>query len=91
MTSPDNVSPVAGTLPGKAVTPPSSIPSAPSGAPGGNMEKISSLAQLREKEPKLYNMMLQGIGMSIVNQMHESQDRLKQMMDEAERDAEGNG
>lgn len=41
---------------------------------------IHSMADLRNKAPKLYQMMLQGIGMSIVSEMQKHQARLKRLM-----------
>lgn len=41
---------------------------------------IHSMADLRKKAPKLYQMMLQGIGMSIVGEMQRHQARLKRLM-----------
>lgn len=49
--------------------------------------KVSSLADLKKKAPEVYNAMLQGIGMSICNEMKHHQDRLKKMMQDARRDS----
>lgn len=49
--------------------------------------QVSSLAQLREQAPKVWNMMLQGIAMNICNDMKQKQDDLKRMMRESQRDA----
>lgn len=55
---------------------------APAGEITGNT-KIDSLADLKKKAPKLYNKMLEGIGMQICGEMREHQDRLKRLMREA--------
>ena len=43
---------------------------------------ISSMDDLKKKAPKLYNTMLQGIAMSICQDMEHHQDRLKKLMRE---------
>lgn len=50
---------------------------------------IKSLEDLKTKSPKLYEMMMQGIAFNICNEMKDSQERLKEMMRDAERQAEG--
>lgn len=50
---------------------------------------ISSMADLKEKAPDVYNAMMQGIAMTICNEMKHHQDKLKEMQRQAERDAEG--
>lgn len=66
------------------------------GAPGGggagaaadmNATSVSSVADLKEQAPKVYNAMMQGIAMDICNSMKKHQDHLKQMMDEARRNS----
>lgn len=47
--------------------------------------KINSLAELQEKAPEVWKAMLEGLAMNICNKMRDSQERLKQMMREAER------
>ena len=46
---------------------------------------ISSLADLQQKAPQLYKIMMESIAMEICNQMQDSQNRLKQMWDEGNR------
>jgi hypothetical protein len=46
---------------------------------------ISSLEDLKSKSPQLWNIMMESIAMDICGQMQQSQDRLKQMWDEANR------
>lgn len=46
---------------------------------------FSSLADLRRKAPKLYNMMMQGIAWNIITEMQHHQARLKSMWDEMTR------
>lgn len=41
---------------------------------------ISSVEDLKKKDPKLYNMMMQGIAMNICGDMKHHQDRLKEMI-----------
>lgn len=47
--------------------------------------KINSMEELREKAPKLYQMMLEGIAMKICGDMKRSQDEIKRIMREARR------
>jgi hypothetical protein len=49
--------------------------------------KIKSLAELKKKSPKLYNMMMQGIATNIVYEMKDHQERLKELMRKSEEDA----
>lgn len=44
---------------------------------------IKSMADLKKKAPKVYQMMMEGIAMNICNEMQHSQERLKKMMREA--------
>jgi len=46
---------------------------------------VSSMADLKKKSPKLYNMMMEGIAMDICNDMQHHQDKLKELMDEGRR------
>lgn len=48
-------------------------------------DTISSLAELREKAPEVYNQMLQGIAMNICGQMKHQQERLKQVIRDGQR------
>lgn len=69
-------------------------PAASSSSPSGSSQvdittRIGSMADLKEKAPKVYNAMLEGIAMQIVNQMSDAQARLKQMMDDAQQSAMG--
>lgn len=59
----------------------------PKGTPA-DMQKISSMDDLKRKSPELYKLIMQGIGTTIVNEMREHQEKIKQMMREAQRDAE---
>lgn len=88
-----SANPVQGAESAAAAAPstgaPASHPAAPA-APGYNsMTTIGTMAELKEKAPEVYNAMLQGIGMSICNEMKDHQDRIKKIMRDAERDAEG--
>jgi len=51
--------------------------------------RISSLAELKEKAPKVYQKMMEGIAMNIVGDMREHQERLKKMMREGRDAAQG--
>jgi hypothetical protein len=44
---------------------------------------FGTMNQLKEKSPKLYNMMLQGIATNMVNELKDHQTRIKEMMREA--------
>ena len=48
----------------------------------GSDNKISSLADLKSKSPKVYNMRMQSIAMNICQEMEHRQARLKKMMRE---------
>lgn len=49
--------------------------------------KISSVGDLKEKAPKVYDAMLQGIAMKITTEMKDHQDRLKELGAEARRNS----
>ena len=59
------------------------------GLPLTNTSKISSLQDLKNKSPKVYNAMMQSTAMAVCNQMQHSQDRLKKVMRKAREDAQG--
>ena len=44
--------------------------------------KVSSLAELKEKAPEVYEKMMQGIAQNIISEMRERQERLKKLMRE---------
>lgn len=46
---------------------------------------VKDMGDLKRKAPKVYNQMMEGIGMNICNEMKHHQDRLKQLMREASR------
>lgn len=58
-----------------------------SGGSGGGGGGFSSLEDLRNREPKLYNVMLQGMAQQMCNQLKKSQDRIKKLNDESQRNA----
>lgn len=76
------------------VTPPSSADPSTAGAiaSGQNAKQmdmkttISSMEDLKRKNPELYKMMMQGIATGMISEMRRRQERLKQMMREARRD-----
>jgi hypothetical protein len=43
---------------------------------------VSSMADLKEKSPEVYNAMMQGVAMKICNEMKSHQDRIKKIMRE---------
>jgi len=43
---------------------------------GEGLKSLKTTEELRKKSPKLYNMMMQGIGYTICNQMKHSSDRV---------------
>lgn len=58
------------------------------GGGGGNPDsktKISSVADLKKKAPKVWNAMLLTIAQTMCNQMHHSSERLKQIIKDGER------
>ena len=63
------------------------VASSNGGAEVTSSTKINSLDDLKKKSPELYRKMMEGIAMSICSDMKEHQDRLKQMMAEARRNA----
>lgn len=61
--------------------------SGPSGT-ANSTQTISSMSELKEINPELYNMMMQGIAMKVVNDMRDHQQHLKEIMRKARSDAE---
>ena len=64
-----------------------------SGSPTQEAHKINSkssfrtMEELRQKSPKLYQVMMEGVAMQIVNSMKRQQDHLKQIMRDGRRAA----
>lgn len=82
--------PVASTEHAEAAAPPH--PGSPTASAAGgysSMTTISSMGQLKEIAPDVYNGMMQGIAMQICNEMKHHQDNIKKLMRDASRDAEG--
>jgi hypothetical protein len=50
-------------------------------------QKIGSMNDLQKANPELYNMMMQGIAMTIVNDMRDHQRKLKALMAKARSDS----
>lgn len=46
------------------------------------LTKVSSLADLKNKAPKVYKAMVLGVGIGMINQMQDNQRRLKEMWDD---------
>lgn len=86
----DSTSPVTGASGSEQVS-----ESAGAGAPTGQAGSfsastpVSNMADLREKAPDVYRAMMEGVAYKIVNDMKGHQERLKEMMREAQRDAQG--
>jgi hypothetical protein len=81
------VNPIQTAEPQSPVTAPTSSKEA---GPGYSSEtKVSSLEQLKEVAPKVYNNMMEGLATTIINEMKAGQKRLKELNDQARRDAEG--
>lgn len=89
----DDSNPIAPVTDAQAAAGTASTPQ--TGAPTGTAGEfnasttVQSLQDLKEKAPTLYRAMMEGIAMNIVNDMKDHQEKLKQMMREAERDAAG--
>ncbi len=45
----------------------------------GRFDSVSSMADLKEKSPKVYNAMMQGIAINICREMQDHQRRLKKI------------
>lgn len=58
------------------------------GSGGAGSQNISSMDDLKNKQPKLYKLMLEGIGTTIVNEMKDHQDKIKEMNRKARSDSE---
>lgn len=90
MTSSDQTAPIPGatssTTPMKVAEAASSPSVGPDGVPSMST-KIGSLADLREKAPKVYNMMMVGIATVIINTSRRRQMRINQMIRQGSRDA----
>lgn len=75
-----------------AVQPSSADPSVAGNVAAANPTKqtvsafttVSSLGDLKQKAPELYHYMMLGIATSMIGQMQDDQQRLKQMMREGE-------
>lgn len=81
----DSTSPATST--GAATSTTSTTGTAPTGGgeSWGTNTTISSLAELKKKAPKVYEAMMQGIAMNMVNKMRRDQEHLKQIMREGNR------
>ncbi len=85
MTSPQAPPPVQGSA-GPVAAP--GAPAAPSSTSGtANMsQSIGSMSDLKMKNPALYNMMMQGIAVQIIDQMQADEGVLDQMIKQEEED-----
>lgn len=84
MGMPSPVQPASGT-PASAPTasdPTTAAAAASTNAPAGYTAatKVGSLAELRQKAPKLYKAMVLGIAQNMVNEMQHRQEELKKLM-----------
>ena len=50
---------------------------------------VSNMGELQAKAPELYKAMMMGVATNICNEMKDHQEKLKEMMREAERNAKG--
>ncbi len=57
----------------------------PNGAEVSSMTRIGSLAELKEKSPKVYDAMMQGIATTICNRMKDHEERRQKIIKEYER------
>lgn len=86
--------PTASTQP-TATDPTTAGAAAQSNAPAGftqevnSKTKITSMADLKRKDPKLYNFMMQSIAMNVCIQMETANDHLIAMMKKNQQDAQG--
>lgn len=85
----DPVSSVNSSTP---VAPATAAEAAKSGSSGqvNASTNISSLAELKEKAPKVYQQMMISVATTIVNDMKARQDHIKQIWAEARRNSESN-
>jgi hypothetical protein len=61
-----------------------------SSAPNYNASTpVSSVGDLKQKAPKLYNAMMQGIATTIISEMSDHQERMKELAEEGRREGEG--
>lgn len=84
MTSPSQPVDSSSSAPAVTNTDATSQDNTPTGEPT-SFTTISSLSDLREKAPKIYNAMLQGIAMNICQHMKHMEDQRKQIMKYYER------
>ena len=64
--------------------------SSPTGTPSGDVSAtISSLGQLKSESPKVYQAMMLGIAINICNQSQNSQQRIREMMQEERAESDG--
>lgn len=81
--------PVSTSSTGSTQHPANAASTAPSGSTSFGDSNISSLGELKQKAPEVYDAMLKGIAEGICNKMNDHQERLKKIMREATRDAYG--
>jgi len=62
---------------------------ASSNAPAGytSSTTVKSMEDLKNKAPKVYNAMMQGIASSMISRMHDQQEHLKEMMRKGREDS----
>lgn len=74
---------VPSVLPPSATQPSASDPTTAGAVASSNdassATKVQSLQELKEKAPKVYKAILQGIAVNICNKMKDSEDRLKKL------------
>lgn len=67
---------------------PATSPAPQMKAAGGGSDSFSSMSALKAANPELYKLMMQGISTTIINQMRDSQQRLKEIQDKSRRESE---
>jgi hypothetical protein len=89
----ENAPAAAAAAPAASAAP--AVPGAPPAAgktaavPFNGSTPISSLDDLKEKAPELYNAIMQSVAMNIVNDMNDAQQRLKELQDKERQDSGG--
>lgn len=58
-------------------------PTATGSAEDGAFDTVSTMADLKERAPEVYRVMMQGIGMNICSEMRKHQRRFKEIMKKA--------
>lgn len=86
----DQVSPVSSSEAHSTEAPPAAH-AANKAPPSGytNSTTVNSMEDLKQKAPKVFDAMQEGVAIKICNSMRDHQDRMKKINAEARRDSEG--